>query len=582
MSESTAKKVVTRYAPSPTGAQHVGGARTALFNWAYARKHGGEFILRIEDTDQKRSTDASTVGIMRDLAWLGLDWDQGPDPASSSWTDGTNQIGDNSPYFQSQRLDIYSEHLQKLIDAGLAYECFKTPDELNAARAAARAEKRNYKYDSADSLALTAEQKQTWKNEGRPFVWRFRMPVEDVTIRDEVRGEVVFPAGDHEDLVIFKADGFPTYHFAVVVDDALMGVNHIIRGQEHLSNTPKHVALQDALGFERPVYAHLPLIFNPDDSKMGKRDKAKAARQAAKAHMKELDDTDAWLDKVVNEYAINRQYFGAVDSEVFDKGDLEKFLKKKNDRMDITLSIAHVLELELPEIDVADFRASGYLPSSVCNYLSLLGWNPGTDLERFDNAFLAQYFGLERVGKSNSKFDRDKLFRFNAEAIAALEPDVFVQKYTEYCKEQSHAAGNPLVALSEDEFVLFAKMYQPRARTFKEPMEIGAFFFTDDESLVYEEKAVNKFLLKNDGEGIGILKEFRETLAAIDPWSGEAAHAAIKAFCEAKELGMGKVAQPLRIAIAGGTVTPPIDQTLELLGKKTALLRIDSCLIEFT
>ena len=231
----TTKPIVTRFAPSPTGALHVGGARTALFAWAYARQHdtigGGKFIIRIEDTDQKRSSPESTRSILRDLLWLGLNWDEGPNPAADD--PYADQLGTNGPYFQSQRLDIYSKYINQLIEAGLAYE---------------------------DDGAI-----------------RFRMD-KDIAFSDEVFGELKFASADLEDFVIRKADGFPTFHMAVVIDDALMGVTHVIRGQEHLSNTSKHVALIDALGFTRPTYVHLSSIMNPDGSKMSKRDKAKVAR----------------------------------------------------------------------------------------------------------------------------------------------------------------------------------------------------------------------------------------------------------------------------------------------------------------
>jgi len=242
--------VVTRFAPSPTGLLHIGGARTALFSWAYARGRGGKFLLRLEDTDQRRSSDAAARSILADLQWLGLNWDEGPDP-SIDWADSTetrspkdHQVGEHGPYFQSQRLDIYNAHIQKLLNAGLAYE---------------------------DDGAV-----------------RFRMD-KPIAFRDEVYGDIKVEQADLEDFVIRKADGFPTFHLAVVVDDVEMKVTHIIRGQEHLSNTAKHAALCDALGVPRPVWVHTPSIMNPDGSKMSKRDKAKVARAAAKQKLSNED-----------------------------------------------------------------------------------------------------------------------------------------------------------------------------------------------------------------------------------------------------------------------------------------------------
>lgn len=556
MSDEASQPVVTRFAPSPTGALHVGGARTALFNWAFARKHHGRFILRMEDTDQARSSSESTRGIIEDLSWLGIDWDDGPDPEIEDPYPADNQLGDNGPYFQSQRLNIYRDHLQKLVDAGRAYECFKTKEELDAARAAAKAQKLNFKYDPTDMLAATDAQKQAWRDEGRPSVWRFRSPDTDITVKDEVLGDVTVTAAQLDDFVIFKADGFPTYHFAVVVDDALMGVTHVIRGQEHLMNAPKHVALMDALGFAHPKFAHIPLIFNPDGSKMGKRDKAKVARQAAKAAELTADAIEIDTDR----YAA--------------------FLKKKNDDLDIAVAIAAQLNIPLPEIEVADFRTNGYLADVLVNYLSLLGWNPGDDVERFDQNFLSRKFSLDRVGKSNSKFDRDKLRAFNADSIREhLSVDGFEAKVRDLVKYKPDYQY--LIDRLGDQFFNFTVQYQMRSVTLEDPFIQGAFFVVDDDTIEFDEKAVNKVLLKNDSEGVAMLCKFAVALQQLEPWTGEAAHELIKTFCEQNDVGMGKVAQPLRVAISGTTVTPPIDATLEILGRDRTLKRIELCLAKF-
>lgn len=559
MSEQT---VVTRFAPSPTGALHVGGARTALFNWAYARQHGGQFILRIEDTDLARSTRAATLSILRDLTWLGLDWDHGPSPDAED-DPYVEQIGDRGPYFQSQRLRTYHKYIEKLIDEGKAYKCFRDAEELAAQRAQARAEKRDYKYDRTESVNLTHAQVQQYEAEGRPHVVRFKVPENDLIIHDQVLGEVIVQAGELEDFVIRKSDGYPTYHFAVVVDDALMGVTHVIRGQEHLSNAPKHVALQDALGFDRPTYVHIPLIFNPDGTKMSKRDKAKVARAGT---VKWIEDNDPQNTSDLFEPA-------GIDPCQFNA-----FLNKDTDELAVAEALARQLELALPEIDVRDFRRSGYLPGVLCNYLALLGWNPGDDVERFGDdplGFIRDQFSFKRVGKSNSKFDRDKLLRFNHEAIVALPADAFRDKLKAHLLKYHHA----FTALCQDDarFELFAQAYQPRTHTLSEPAELGAFFVIERVE-AFDEKAVAKNLTKNDGEGLAILRELRDKLAAIEPWSGEAGHDAIRELAEAKGLGMGKIAQPLRVALTGTTVTPPLDVTLNILGKDATLTRVDDCL----
>ncbi|MCZ6612649.1 MAG: glutamate--tRNA ligase, partial [Planctomycetota bacterium] len=253
MSESKSSIVRTRFAPSPSGPLHVGGARTALFCWAYAKAHGGKFILRIEDTDRKRSSDAACRALMQDLHWLGIEWDEGPPH------DGCGG-GEYGPYFASQRLDLYHRYIDILLEQGKAYRAFEGHEQLEAARATARAQKRVYRYDRA-ALKLDQATIQTYLDKGRPYVVRFKLPNDEpIVVRDEVRGEVTVDPKEMDDFVILKADGYPTYHFAVVIDDELMNITHVIRGQEHLNNTAKHVLLQDALGFRRPVFAHLSLI----------------------------------------------------------------------------------------------------------------------------------------------------------------------------------------------------------------------------------------------------------------------------------------------------------------------------------
>ncbi|MFA9478994.1 glutamate--tRNA ligase [Phycisphaerales bacterium AB-hyl4] len=549
----TSKPILTRFAPSPTGSLHVGGARTALFCWAYARRYGGQFLLRIEDTDQARSTEASTAGILRDLKWLGLDWDQGPELDAAGHV---TEKGDRGPYFQSKRLDLYQQHLDRLLSEGKAYKCFKTTEQLDAERQAARKEKRAYKYDSTEALSLTAEQIAAYEAEGRPYVIRFRMPGEDLVVNDLVLGEVRFPIEQQDDFVIRKADGYPTFHLAVVVDDHEMQVSHVIRGQEHLNNTAKHVALQDALGFDRPNYAHIPLIFNADGSKMSKRDKAKVARAEAKAQ--------------------GLPSLGVIDDDRF-----QAFMNKKNDDIDIAAAIAEKLGLTLPEIDVDDFRRSGYLPEVLNNYLALLGWSPGDNVERFGDdplGFIREKFSLERVGKSNARFDREKLFRFNAEAIVTMDPRAFRQQvYAVNDVLHEHFEGP-----DDPKFAMFCNAYQERSRTLVEPMENAMFFFVANDAVAYDEKAVQKVLHKNDGDGLKVLEELKAKFEQIphEGWSAEPLHELVKQHAEETGRGMGKVAQPIRVAVSGNTISPPIDQTLVILGKDAVLRRIERCVRE--
>ena len=568
-------KIVTRFAPSPTGNLHIGGARTALFNWAFARRHGGTFILRIEDTDKKRSTTQSTRSIMANLRWLGLDWDEGPDPdASDPYTAapiGESGGSGGGPYFQSLRLKLYSQHIQQLIDAGRAYKCFKTPEELKVDRDKAKAEKRPYKYDGTESRNLPPEVVKQYEDEKRPYVIRFEMPEHDITVRDLVLGDVTVKATELEDFIIQKSDGYPTFHLANVVDDALMGVTYVLRAQEHLMNTPKHVALLEALGLDTPHYAHMPLIFNADGSKMSKRDKAKVARQAAKDRLRQNDiDTDQFYDELKKKWSNL-----ALDEIKLDKLSLNEFLEKKTDNILYAKFLALQLHITLPEIDVQDFRASGYLPEVLLNYLSLLGWSPGNDLERFDLEFLKQNFDLERIGKSNARFDRAKLLAFNTEAIAKLSSDEFHQLAAQH--DRQFNGGIFQAHLGNDHFQIFADAYRERSRTLDEPFTNGRFFVQNFDEITYDPKAVKKVLLKNDGEGLKVLADLRQLLEAVTDWATDTLEKTAKSYAEQHSLGLGKVAQPLRVAVSGSTVSPPIYDTLVILGQEQVLNRIDHC-----
>lgn len=492
--------VRTRFAPSPTGELHIGGARTALFNWAFARQHSGEFVLRVEDTDRKRSSDQATENILRDLEWLGLDHD-------------------GEVAYQSQRLELYTAAVAKLKAAGRAYD---------------------------DDGAV-----------------RFKTPDHDVTVRDAVLGDVVTPASELEDFVIQKADGYPTFHLANVVDDADMGITHVIRGADHLTNTAKHVALQEALELETPIYVHIPLIFNPDGSKMSKRDKAKTARKAAQDQELSADKLD-----------------GGIEADAF-----AAFLAKESDDLSVAIAIAKQLDVDLPEIDVADFKAAGYLPAPLINYLALLGWNPGGDVEQFglDSwSFLKEHISLERVQKGSAKFDREKLAAFNQEAIKELlSPEQRVSLLQDYAPQHFPAFMD---CLDDQTWPAFAEAYRERAKTLRDPFVAGAFFVMDDDAVLvdtdFDSKGMKKALFKGDPNGTASLEAFLPTLEGLDKqaWSGQAAHDLIASYCEKNELNMGKVAQPIRVAVSGGTVTPPLELTLEILGREKTLARIGGLL----
>ncbi len=528
----------TRFAPSPSGHLHVGGARTALFCWAYARGHGGRFVLRFEDTDRKRSSDAATAAFVADLAWLGIDWDEGP-------------------FYQSQRLEHYHACIQRRLDEGRAYRAFETPEELNAARAAARSGGgAGYRYDRA-ALQLDAATIQRYLAEKRPHVVRFRLPDDDhvIAFRDVVRGDVEVAAAELDDFVIQKADGYPTYHFAVIVDDELMGVTHVIRGEEHLYNTARHVLLQDSLGFRRPVYAHLSLIFNPDGSKMSKRDKDRAVRKAVREKKIECPAT-----------GISREQW-------------DWWLSSKNHQLDpdVAERLAEMLGVALPEIEVEDFRRAGYLPEVLVNYLALLGWSPGGDVEKFDAEYLVEHFALDRIIKSPAKFGRDKLLAFNLDALQAMTGGDFRDRLLAH-GERYH--GEFLGKLGAGNVPMFAAANQARSKTLDDAYRSCGFLVADDDEIVYQQtKAVRKALTGGDPDGYAHLETLRPILDGQSDWSIAALEQCVKSYAlEHADGKLGTVAQPLRIAVSGGTVSPAIFDTLAILGRARVLNRISRCL----
>ncbi|MCP3904075.1 MAG: glutamate--tRNA ligase [Planctomycetes bacterium] len=502
--------VRTRFAPSPSGHLHVGGARTALFCWAYARSRDGRFLLRIEDTDRKRSSDAAALGFLADLAWLGIDWNEGPEH------DGCGG-GDRGPYFQSQRREIYDGQIERLLASGAAYH---TDDEEPAVR--------------------------------------LRVPDAPIVFHDEVVGEVVTSPEQVDDFVIRKSDGFPTYHFAVVVDDELMGVTHVIRAQEHLSNTPKHVLLQDALGFAKPTYAHVSIIVGADGSKMSKREKDRALR------------------KTVREREV-------ASSPVVDDETWAWWLESKDHQLELHAAerLAADLGIDLPEIDVHDFRRAGFLPEVMVNYLALLGWSPGGDREQFDVAFLLEHFDLDRLIKSPARFDRDKLLSFNLDAIKAMSADEFAERLLQYATDFH---GDFLDVFNDrypgDAFAHFARQNQARSKTLADPIRDGRFFVIDDDEIEYQQsKAVRKALVKGDPNGYAHMEAIRPVLEALPEWTVPAIETAIEQYAEQHAAGrLGSVAQPLRVAVSGGPVSPAIHDTLALLGRQRVLARIDRCL----
>ena len=434
--------ISTRFAPAPTGSLHVGGARTALFSWLVARRSAGRFILRIEDTDRTRNVPGGTEAIIRDLQWLGLDWDEGPDVA-----------GPNAPYLQSQRLDSYTQHIQKLLDTGHAYYAFETTEQLDALRKQAQAQNRAFRYPRPGSLPSAADADNA-RAAGKPVVVRFKCPDQAVTVNDEVFGEVQVAADQLDDFVVCKADGYPTYHLANVVDDALMGINFILRGQEFLGQTWRHIVLRQALGYPQPRYALLPLILDMQGKKLSKRD---------------------------------------------------------------------------ADVDVHSFRKAGFLPEALANFIALLGWSPGDNREKFALADLREVFDIADIGKSNAKFDREKLLAFNTDACANADSDRLLAGFKDYL-----SLNHTPIPADDDNLLRQVLKICAGFRTFADIIAKCGVLSQADDAFEYDSQAVKKVLLKNSAAGFAVLADLREKFTNCD-WQTQALEACINDYCRAKE-----------------------------------------------
>ncbi len=541
------ENVVTRFAPSPTGYLHVGGARTALFNWLWARRAGGTFILRIEDTDQKRNTPTAAQQVMDDLKWLGIQWDEGPEVG-----------GPNGPYLQSERKDIYDKCIKKLLDEKNAYYCFETTEDLDALRKEAEAQKNSFSY-SRPEVFPDAEAAEKARAEGQPVTVRFAVPqAKPIVVQDVVRGEITFAAEEISDFIILKSDGFPTYNFACVVDDHLMNVTHIIRGQEHLNNTPGQQTLWQVLFPDAPLpkYAHMSVTVSDTGGKLSKRERPKALRKAIKA-AQEID-----LEALAAA--------GDISSE-----QLDSFIRGKTmpDMPNIDAMAKH-LGVALPEINIVDFFKSGYLPETMVNFLALLGWNPGDNREIMQVKELIGAFDISRLTKSNSLFDRQKLIAFNTEHIRMVSEEKLLGHLKRYLK----AIASPM-ASADDELLLTIIKLCEGSRTLAQIEQKSGFLFVDNDKIKYDDKAVKKILLKNDG--LTVLGIVREKLAAMDELTEQGIEDMLRGLAEEKQVGLGKVAQPLRVAICGTTISLSIFDSVRLLGKENTLKRIDNALKKF-
>ena len=460
--------VTTRFAPSPTGFLHIGGARTALFSYLYAKRFGGRFLLRIEDTDRERSTQEAVDAIFEGMAWLGL-------------------TGDNAePIYQTQRFDRYREVIAQMLEAGTAYHCYASKEELEALRAEQMANKQKPRYDGR------------WRPEpgkllppppaGVAPVVRFKNPTEgEVVLDDLIKGRIVFASDELDDLIIARADGTPTYNFCVVVDDWDMGVTHVIRGDDHVNNTPRQINILRALGATPPAYAHVSMILGSDGAKLSKRHGA---------------------------------------------------------------------------LGVMEYRAMGFMPEALLNYLVRLGWSHG-DQELFTREEMIAKFDFDHVSASAARFDMEKAWWVNHQYLKAVDASVVAPEFRWHLERigVDITQGPALTAVIEQQ--------RERCRSLVEMAEKSKFFFADLEG--YNEKDAAKHFT---ADSLALLAELRTQLEALPQWTTESLHAAVNAFAEGKGLGLGKIAQPIRVAVCGMAVSPPIDATLFLLGRERTLARL--------
>jgi glutamyl-tRNA synthetase len=459
--------VRTRFAPSPTGYLHVGGARTALFCWLYARRHGGRFVLRIEDTDLERSTAESVNAILEGMTWLGLDYDEGP-------------------FYQTERFDRYNATIDALLDLDLAYRCDCPPERLERLREEQMAQKIKPRYDG--------HCRGRHIDPAGPHVVRFRNPqAGEVVVDDLIRGRLSFSNGELDDLILRRTDGSPTYNLAVVVDDSDMGITHVIRGDDHINNTPRQINILRALGHEPPRYAHVPMILGDDGARLSKR-------------------------------------HGAVS--------------------------------------VVSYRDAGYLPEALLNYLVRLGWSHG-DQEIFSLEEMVALFDIEDVNRAASSFNTDKLDWLNQHYIANGDPERVARLL------RTHLGNLGIDPAAGPDPVLVVQAQAARAKTLVELAEISAFCYRDFEE--YDPEAAKKHLKPAALGPLTRLKEAFE-LMALEDWTPEGLHRAVERVAEGLGEKMGKVAQPLRVAIVGRAASPGIDLTLQLVGKEAVLRRIDRAL----
>ena len=518
-------KVRVRFAPSPTGRLHIGGARTAIFNWAFARAMGGDFILRIEDTDPERSTEENVQVIINAMKWLELDWDEGPEVG-----------GEAGPYFQMQRMDTYAAALEKLKERGAVYPCFCTKEELDAKRAAAEATEGGYAGYDRTCRNLDPAEAQARIEAGEPHVWRLKVPDNHgpIMFNDAVYGNMSFPAEVMDDMILVRTDGSPTYNFAVVCDDTNMGITHVIRGDDHLSNTPRQILIYEALGAPIPVFAHLSMILGPDGKKLSKR-------------------------------------HGATSVE--------------------------------------EYRDRGYVPDAMVNFLALLGWSLDGETTIMSREVICENFSLDRITKKDAIFDETKLAWMNGQYIQKMGAEAWVELSRPWLA-RAFAEGYPYMSsaiiptpdpnavvdeaedepLNEEQWAAFEDDYNAHPAFYEALYPLVAERETSladgEAKLAYmfwgpcvwlDEKSVNKVLRKEGARADEALAACRAILADESlPWEAAVLEEKCRALAEPMDMKLKNLLQPLRVAICGNMVSPPLFESIELLRREDVLARIDA------
>jgi glutamyl-tRNA synthetase len=520
--------VRTRFAPSPTGYLHIGGVRTALFNWLFARQHGGQFLLRIDDTDAERNVAEALQPILDGFKWLGLDWDEGPTD------DGRASRGPCGSYFQSQRLDRYQAAAKKLLEKGLAYRDFATPDELKAEREAAEKEKRPFLY-SRRWMAETDEQAAKFAAEGRTHVVRLKIPREGKCIFDDaIRGRCEFDWDKEQDHVIQRADGTCLYHLASVVDDFDFRISHVIRAVEHLSNTPRQIFIAQALDYPLPAYAHLPYVAEPGSpQKLSKRK--------------------------IKDYLKNPEF-----RRLYDHG------------VAIAQRIGHVTAAESFNPVIVDFyREVGYLPDAIINYLMLLGWSLDDKTEDLTREEMIRHFTLERVTKSPASFDPKKLWAFEDRHFQRVPTKQKVPLMLRFL-QKAGLVSEPTPCDVGPKLTRIVEASGDRLKVAGDILAYADFFFVPDEQLVYDEKDCAKRVAP--AESKALLARFRAVLTTVEPFEVGPLEEALKKFLDTEGIKIGDIVHTLRVAVTGKSVGPGVYDCLAILGRDACLARIDRAL----